>query len=270
MIVSAVQYSTEDVKDIREKALTLIKQAMKEKPDFILLQELFNTIYFPQYEDKRYFELAETIPGRTTLAIQKLIEGTDVTVVAPIFEKDGGSYYCAACVIDAKEGHLGTYRKLHIPTVPAIHETYYFQPGDLGHRVFETRSANIGIMLCYDRHFPVSARLYGKSLVDILFVASATPKSAAGPWFFEQQAHAFSNCFALVCSNRSGIEDKIQFLGSSFMCDHKGKMLETAEEKEDQIISCEIDIGVIRKAKKELVFYRDRRPDLYGAIVKGN
>jgi N-carbamoylputrescine amidase len=134
--------------------------------------------------------------------------------------------------------------------------------------VFKTRKANIGIMLCYDRHFPESARLYGQGLADILFVASATPKSAAGPWFFEQQAHAFSNCFALVCSNRSGTEDNIEFLGSSFMCDHKGKVVEAAEETGDRIISCEIDIGEIRKAKKELAFFHDRRPSLYGAISK--
>jgi len=267
MIVACVQFKTGGIDSIREKAYSLIEKALVLKPDLIVLQELFTTVYFPQYRDESYFKLAEEIPGPVTEGIRKIVSGTKAVVVAPLFEKWGPWHYCSAAVVDAGEGTIGTYRKLHIPTVKDLNEDYYFKPGDLGYRTFDTTHGRIGIMLCYDRHFPESARIYGLKDVDILVVGAATPKSARPIWLTEMQAHAFSNAFTLSCANRSGTEDKIEFLGTSFICDHKGSVLARAGEEGDEIITAELNIEEARKSRKGLAFYRDRRPELYAELA---
>ena len=267
MIVSVVQFSTESVEDIGGRGVALVEKALKDKPGLVILQELFNTIYFPQYEDKRYFCHAEDIPGKTTDRIMKVLDGSSAVVVAPVFEKDGESYFCSAAILDARDGVVGVYRKLHIPSVPALHENYYFKPGDRGHMVFDTRAGKLAVMLCYDRHFPETARLYGLQGADVVCVAAATPKSARNIWLAEMRAHAFSNAYILACSNRSGKEDGIDFLGSSFVCDHRGEVLGRAGEDEDAVISVEIDIEAVRKARLKSPFCRDRRPSEYEDLV---
>ena len=268
MIVSVIQFETGGKEVVLEKGLSLIEQAIGEKPDLIVLQELFNTIYFPQYERKEYFGLAEEIPGLTTGRVEQIIRGKNTAVIVPIFEKAKDRYFCSSAVVDSDSGLVGRYRKLHIPTVPKLHEPYYFEKGDLGHVVFEVMGARIGIMLCYDRHFPESARLYGLHNADIICVCSATPKTAGGPWFFEMQAHAFSNCFALACANRAGTEDEIDFLGSSFIANHKGEIVARCGEDGDRIITADIDVSEIRESRCKLAFFRDRRPDQYNGIVR--
>jgi predicted amidohydrolase len=268
MIVSVVQYSSRSVEDIAERGLALVEKALKDKPGLILLQELFNTIYFPQYKDKRYFCHAEEIPGKTTDRIMKVIGGVDTVVVAPIFEKEGESYYCSAAVIDGRDGVIGVYRKLHIPSVPSLHEIYYFREGDRGHAVFDTRAGRLAVMLCYDRHFPESARLYGLQGADMVCVAAATPKSARDIWFAEMRTHAFSNGYVLACSNRCGREDGIEFLGSSFVCDYRGEVLARAGEDEDRVLSVDVDIVAAREARTNSPFYRDRRPLEYADLVR--
>jgi N-carbamoylputrescine amidase len=267
MLLAAIQFKTRGVKDIREKGLSMIEKALKRKPDFILLHELFNTIYFPQYRAEEYFRLAEEIPGETTEKIASLIRGTGATVIASIFEREDKNHYLSAAVVDPDIGVIGTYRKLHIPTIPGIYETYYFKPGDKGHVVFRAQKANISIMLCYDRHFPESARIYGLKGADILFVSAATPKSARHIWYIEMQAHAFSNLYYLVCANRCGTEGGIDFLGRSFICDYRGKIMEEASEDKDEIIYAEVDIDEARKARLESAFYRDRHPELYREVA---
>jgi N-carbamoylputrescine amidase len=268
MIVSVVQFSTESVDDIGGRGIALVEQALKDKPELIVLQELFNTIYFPQYGEKRYFCHAEEIPGKTTDRIMKAIGGSNTVVVAPLFEKEGESYYCSAAIVDAKDGVVGVYRKLHIPSVPTLHETYFFRPGDRGHMVFDTRSGKLAVMLCYDRHFPESARLYGLQGADLLCVAAATPKGARNIWHAEMRAHAFSNAYILACSNRCGTEDELEFLGSSFICDHRGEVLGSAGEDEDAVVSVEVDLDAAREARLKSPFYRDRRPPEYEAVVR--
>jgi N-carbamoylputrescine amidase len=268
MIISVVQFGTQGSEDIAEKAMALVETALKEKPGLVVLQELFNTTYFPQYEDKRHFCHAEPVPGRTTDRILQIIGGTNTVVVAPLFEKEGESYFCSAAIVDATSGVIGVYRKLHIPSVPKLHETYFFKPGNTGHPVFKTPAGNLAVMLCYDRHFPESARLYGLAGADILCVSAATPKGARSIWLPEMRAHAFSNGCYLACANRSGTEDDIQFLGSSFICDFKGEVLSQAGEDEDTIIHGEIDIGRARELRKNSPFFRDRRPELYGDIAR--
>ena len=263
MIVSVVQFSTESLEQIGERGASLVNEALKDKPRLILLQELFNTIYFPQYEDKRYFCSAEEIPGKTTDRIMKAIAGSDAVVVVPVFEKAGESYYCSAAIVDSKKGVVGVYRKLHIPSVSGLYETYYFKPGDKGHMVFDTRAGKLAVMLCYDRHFPESARIYGLHGVDIVCVAAATPKSARNIWLAEMRAHSFSNGYILACANRSGTEDSIEFLGSSFICDNRGEVLSQAGEDEDAVISTDVDIDAARAARSQSPFFKDRRPSEY-------
>jgi len=267
MVVSTVQFKTGDTEHIREKGLSLIREALKDKPDFILLQEFFPTIYFPQYKKEEFFGLAEEIPGKTTESIYKVIKGSNTTVIAPVFERAGNNYFCSAAVIHARDGIIGTYRKLHIPSVEGIHETYYFKYGDTGHKIIQTEKSKIAIMLCYDRHFPESARLYGLGGVDILFIAAATPKGARNIWSAEMRAHAFSNVFYLVCANRAGTEDKIEFLGRSFICDYRGNVLAEAGEDADEIVTADINIDEALEARRQSAFYRDRRPELYGGLA---
>ncbi len=270
MIVSVVQFSTDGVEDIGEKGVSLVAEALKEKPGLILLQELFNTIYFPQYETKRHFCYAEEIPGKTTDRLLQVIRNTDTVVVAPLFEIEDESYYCSAAIVDSRDGIIGVYRKLHIPSVPGLHEDLFFKPGDRGHRIFKTRAGDLAVMLCYDRHYPESARIYGIGGADILCVGAATPKSARDIWLAEMRAHAFSNGYHLACSNRTGTEDGIEFLGTSFICDNRGAVLAQADEDGDRIIHAEIDIVSARREREKSPFYRDRRPSLYGDLARAS
>jgi N-carbamoylputrescine amidase len=268
MRISVIQFKIGDTNDIRGKGISLIRSALQDNPDLILLQELFNTIYFPQYEDPRYFHLAEEIPGETTDTVLQLIRGRETAVIAPLFEKAGESFYCSAALIEPKQGVSGVYRKLHLPSVKDLHENFFFKSGDNGHVVFHTPKAAVGVMLCYDRHFPESARLYGLKGADLLCVAAATPKSAEKIWLAEMQAHAFSNVLYLACSNRCGREDSIDFLGRSFICDYRGSPVAQAGAEKDEIITADIDIEKARATRRESPFYRDRRPDLYRQIAE--
>jgi N-carbamoylputrescine amidase len=162
---------------------------------------------------------------------------------------------------------IGVYRKLHIPTVPSLHETYFFKPGDYGHPLFETEFGRIAIMLCYDRHFPESARLYGLADADILCIGAATPKAARPIWLSEMRAHAYTNGYFLACANRTGTEDAIQFLGTSFICDFRGEVIVQAGEDGDAVISAELDLDEAREARRNSPLSRDRRPDLYGELA---
>ena len=273
--LSVIQFSTEgfdDIKDIKEKAFGLIKNAVDKNSDFIVLPEIFTTKYFPQYKDDSSFGFAETIPGPSTDEILKIIKDKPTTVIASIYEidKDNNSYYCSAAILNGKKGYIGKYRKLHIPSAQGIHEVYFFKPGNLGHMVFEVSGIKIAVMLCYDRHFSESARIYGLKDVDILFVCSATPESARHIWQSELCTHAYMNGYYVACANKSGREDKIKFLGTSLICDFKGELINKAKEDEDIILTAEIDIDKARNHRKALSFYRDRRPGLYGDIIKQN
>jgi len=265
MIVSAVQFGTMGVEDIRGRAFELVRAALEKGPDYILLHELFTTPYFPQYRDSVYFELAEELPGETTDRLARILEKTGTTVVAPLFEKCGDKRYLSAAVVNEK-GLVGVYRKVHLPTLEAIHEPFYFAPG-AGHPVFHAGGAAFGVLLCYDRHFPESARLYGLGGAELLFVSAATPKGARSMWFAEMRSLAMANACFLVCANRTGKEDAIPFLGSSFICDYQGEILARAGEDGDEIITAVIDVEGSREKRRNHHFYRDRRPDLYGPIV---
>ncbi len=268
--VAVVQFSTEGLskkEDIKAKGLKLIKDAAEKNADFIVLPEIFTTRYFPQYKDDESFKLAEEIPGPTTDEIYRIIEGNNTTVIASIYEKEGDKYFCSAAIINGKRGYIGKYRKLHIPTPPGIYEDYFFKPGDLGHVIFEVNGVKFAVMLCYDRHFSESARIYGLKEIDILFVCSATPIGAKHIWQSELCTHAYMNGYYVACANRTGKEDNIQFLGTSLVCNYKGELIEKAEVSEETIIYQKINIEESRKYRKELSFYRDRRPELYREII---
>jgi len=267
--ITVIQFSTEGVENIREKGLKLIEDSLKGNPDFIVLPELFTTKYFPQYRNDDSFKLAEEIPGPTTEGILNIIKGKKATVIASIYEKgEDGKYYCSAAVLNGEKGYLGKYRKLHIPTPQGIHEDYFFTPGNLGHVTFDTPKARIAVMLCYDRHFSESSRIYGLMDIDILFVCSATPVGAKKVWQAELCTHAYLNGYYVACANRSGKEDNIQFLGTSLLCNYKGELIVKADEDGDRIITAEIDINAAREYRKNLSFYRDRRPEIYSDILK--
>jgi beta-ureidopropionase len=181
-------------------------------------------------------------------------------------------YYNTAAVIDADGTYLGKYRKMHIPQTHGFWEKYYFKPGNMGYPTFQTRFAKIGVYICYDRHFPEGARLLGLNGAEIVFNPSATVAGLSQYlWKLEQPAHAVANGYFMAASNRVGTEGPWnigRFYGSSYICDPRGQFLAEAGETEDELVAAECDLDVIEEVRRTWQFYRDRRPDSYGDMVK--
>ncbi|HXV19058.1 MAG TPA: carbon-nitrogen hydrolase, partial [Candidatus Omnitrophota bacterium] len=216
-----------DPKANLKKALTQIRIAAAQGAKVICLQELFNTLYFCQTQNTKYFDLAQTIPGPATEAIAKVAKASKAAVIVPLFEKAAkGVYYNSAAVIDADGKLLGKYRKMHIPDDPGFNEKFYFVPGDLGFQVFQTRFAKIGVLICWDQWFPEAARLTALQGADILFYPTAIgwkpeePAEAQGyhsAWETVQRGHAIANGVFVASTNRVGQEGPFKFWGSSFV-----------------------------------------------------
>jgi N-carbamoylputrescine amidase len=210
-----------------QKALVRIRQAAKKGAQIVCLQELFRTPYFCQTQEAAHFDLAEPVPGPTTEAFSKAARANKVVIVASLFEKRAkGIYHNTAAVLDADGKLLGKYRKMHIPDDPGFYEKYYFVPGDLGFRVFDTKAARIGVLICWDQWFPEAARLAALAGAEILLYPTAIgwtpadPKEAAryrDAWTTIQRSHAVANGVFVAAVNRSGREGNLKFWGP-FVC----------------------------------------------------
>jgi beta-ureidopropionase len=235
------------------------------------LQELFFCPYFCTEQNARWFDWAETIPGPTTDVMQEAARKHSMALVAPIFEReDAGVYYNTAVVIDADGTLLGRYRKNHIPQMFDGWEKFYFRPGNLGYPVFSTRFARIGVLICYDRHYPEGARMLGLHGAQIVYIPSATTPMSSSLWQVEQRAHAIANRYFVGAINRVGIEEvpvKFEFYGSSYFCGPDGDILSRASDKEEAVLVADLDLDAIEAARIEWQFYRDRRPDTYSDLV---
>jgi len=266
------------------KTLALAEKAAQQGAHIISTQELFRSQYFCQSEDHANFKLAETIPGPTTEAFQKLARKRSVVIIASIFEKRrAGVYHNTAAVIDANGALLGIYRKMHIPDDPLYYEKFYFTPGDLGFRAWDTRYGRIGVLVCWDQWYPEGARLTAMQGAEILFYPTAIgwhPKEKAeygadqhGAWELIQRSHAVANgCFVAV-PNRVGIErpiggDGIQFWGQSFVAGTSGQILAKASTDEEQILIVPVDLAKVDVTRTHWPFLRDRRIDAYGDLTK--
>lgn len=271
MVKSALiqQKCIEDKAHNLKNAISKIETAVDHGAKIICLQELFFWTFFPQHLDKKYYDIAEPVPGATIDELSKVAKANSVVLIAPIYEEDmRGVFYNTAVIINPDGTLVGKYRKNHIPYLEQFQEKFYFKPGNLGYPVFQTPWAKIGILICYDRHFPEGARALGLGGADIVYIPTATAGFTRYLWEVELRAHAIANGYFVGGVNRVGKEDDMLFYGSSFFCDPKGNILAQASDKDEALIVTDIDVGLIREVRKMWQFYRDRRPETYGALTR--
>src|SRR6516165_2592328 len=257
-----------------EKHVALIAQAAERGAQVVCLQELFNGPYFCAEQETRWYELTERVPdGPTIRLMSELARKHDLVLVVPIYEVDlPGVYYNTAAVIDADGSYLGKFRKMHIPHCdPGFWEKFYFRPGNLGYPVFETRVGKIGVYICYDRHFPEGARCLGLAGAEIVFNPSATVAGLSEYlWKLEQPAHAVANGYFVGAINRVGTEAPWnigEFYGQSYFCDPRGRFIAEGSRDSDELIVADLNLDLIKEVRDTWQFYRDRRPETYGAIT---
>jgi N-carbamoylputrescine amidase len=197
-----------------------------------------------------------------------------MVIVVPIYEEDeAGIYYNTAAVIDADGSYLGKYRKNHIPhCLPGFWEKFYFRPGNLGYPVFNTAAGMVGVYICYDRHFPEGARILGLNGAEIVMNPSATVAGLSEYlWKLEQPAHAVANGYFVGAINRVGVEKPWnigEFYGQSYFCDPRGQLIAVGSRDKDELVVADLDLGLIQQVRNTWQFYRDRRPETYGAITE--
>ncbi len=273
-----------DVQANIQKAVERTREAAAQGAQIICLQELFASVYFCQVEDHKYFALAEEIPGPTTELFCKLAGELGVVLIVSLFEKRAaGLYHNTAVVIDADGRFLGKYRKMHIPDDPLFYEKFYFTPGDLGFRAWDTRFGRIGVCVCWDQWYPEAARLTALHGAQILFYPTAigwhpSEKARYGgrqhsSWETVQRGHAIANGCYVVAPNRVGHEapdggDGLEFWGQSFVADPAGQILRRASASEEEIIVEELDLDSVDTQRTHWPFLRDRRIDAYQGIEK--
>ncbi len=256
----------------------LIRKAAMAGANVICLQELFNTDYFCATVDQAHFDLAESIPGPATERLSKLAQEHSIVLLAPMFERaTPGVYFNSMVVIDADGALLGTYRKMHIPEDPGFHEKYYFTPGDLGYKVFNTAYGKIGTLICWDQWFPEAARLTALKGADLLVYPTAIgtlhteseeeKSQFKDAWKTIQRSHAIANGCYVASVNRVGTENASRFWGGSFIAGPFGDILAEGGENEE-IITAQIDPSTIEPQRQTWPFFRDRRVDSYKAITK--
>jgi beta-ureidopropionase len=258
-----------------DKHLVLLKQAADAGAQLVCLQEIFYGPYFCAEQETRWYDFTEPIPdGPTTRLMQDVARRHNMAIIVPIYEKEQeGVYYNTAAVIGRDGSYLGMYRKTHIPHVaPGFWEKFYFRPGNLGYPTFDLGFARIGVYICYDRHFPEGARALGLNGAEIVFNPSATVAGLSDHlWKIEQPAHAVANGYFIGAINRVGIEAPWnigEFYGSSYFCDPRGQIVAQASRDKDEVLTADLDLDKIGEVRKTWQFYRDRRPDLYGELVK--
>jgi len=268
-----------------QRTLALAHRAADQGAQIISTQELFRSPYFCQSEDHANFALAEPIPdGPSTRAFQQLARERGVVVVASLFERRAaGLYHNTAAVIDADGSYLGMYRKMHIPDDPLFYEKFYFTPGDLGFRAWETKFGRIGVLICWDQWFPEAARLTAMQGAQILFYPTAIgwhpgEKERYGhahhsSWETIQRAHAVANGCYVAVTNRVGHEtpvggDGIEFWGQSFIANTSGEIVAKAGAQKEAVLVHEVDLGTVDVTRTHWPFLRDRRIDAYGDLTR--
>lgn len=253
--------------------LPYIEKAAKEGVQMLCFQEVFTGPYFCPSQDTKWYGLAEKIPeGPTTQMMMELAKKHKMVIVVPIYEEEmTGVYYNTAAVIDADGTYLGKYRKNHIPQVQGFWEKFFFKPGNLGYPVFKTRYGNVGVYICYDRHFPDGARCLGLNGAEIVFNPSATVAGLSEYlWKIEQPAHAVANGYFVAAINRIGTEAPWgigEFYGQSYFVGPRGNIIKQASRDQDELLIADLDFDEIKEVRDLWQFYRDRRPETYKELV---
>jgi beta-ureidopropionase len=253
--------------------LPYIEKAAKEGVQMLCFQEVFTGPYFCPSQDTKWYGLAEKIPeGPTTQLMMELAKKHKMVIIVPIYEEEmTGVYYNTAAVIDADGTYLGKYRKNHIPQVQGFWEKFFFKPGNLGYPVFKTRYGNVGVYICYDRHFPDGARCLGLNGAEIVFNPSATVAGLSEYlWKIEQPAHAVANGYFVAAINRIGTEAPWgigEFYGQSYFVGPRGNIIKQASRDQDELLIADLDFDEIKEVRDLWQFYRDRRPETYKELV---
>jgi N-carbamoylputrescine amidase len=279
--IALVQMScVESPQENLQKAQERIRQAAAGGANIVCLQELFTTLYFCQTEEYEPFGYAEPIPGPSTAALQELAAELGVVIVASLFEiRAKGVHHNTAAVIDADGRYLGKYRKMHIPDDPGFYEKFYFIPGDLGYKVFDTKFGTIGVLICWDQWYPEAARLTALRGADILFYPTAigwatsetsetVRASQRQAWKTSHLGHAVANGVFVAAANRVGTEGELEFWGNSFVSDPFGQVISEAAHNGEQILYADCDLSKISFYRSHWPFMRDRRIDSYGDITR--
>jgi N-carbamoylputrescine amidase len=275
--------------DNLRRAIDFVRSAAERGAQIVCLPELFQTQYFCQREDSALFDLAEPIPGPATEKLGALAKELGVVLIASLFEKRAaGVYHNTAVMFDANGSILGLYRKMHIPDDPLYYEKYYFTPGDLGFRAFETNVGRIGTLVCWDQWYPEGARLTALRGANVLFYPTAIgwhpgEKAEFGEaqhdaWRTIQRAHAIANGVYVAAVNRVGFETGnvrgnsvagagLEFWGRSFLCDPFGRVIAEASHDKEEILIGEVDLKHIEETRRNWPFLRDRRIDSYAGIT---
>jgi beta-ureidopropionase len=257
-----------------DKHVGLIAKAAAEGAQITCLQEIFNGPYFPAEQDPKWYATAEPSDGPTVTRMRELARDHGMALVVPFYEEaQPGVYYNSAVVIERDGSVLGKYRKTHIPQVgPCFWEKYYFKPGNLGYPVFETSVGRVGLIICYDRHFPEVARQLGLKGAQLVFNPSATVESLSRYlWELEQPAHAVANGYWIAAINRVGTEEPLnsnRFYGSSYFCDPRGQIVARASEDSDEVLVADLDLDRAREVRNTWQFLRDRRPETYQELTQ--
>ena len=280
--VGIIQMSCEASKDANnQKAIEKIRAAAKQGAQVICLQELFSSLYFCDVESYDNFKLAEAIPGETSNTLAALAKELGVVIIASLFEKRAeGLYHNTTAVLDADGAYLGKYRKMHIPDDPSYYEIFYFTPGDLGYKVFKTKFATIGVLICWDQWYPEAARITSLMGAEMLFYPTAigwatsqdeaTNTEQYNAWQTIQRSHAVANGVPVISVNRVGLEQNgaMQFWGGSFVSNPFGTLLYKASHENEEIAVIDIDTEKSDSYRTHWPFLRDRRIDSYQPITK--
>ena len=275
--VAAIQSSfTDDMaKDIARIA-DLVGEAARRGATVVLPPELFQGHYFCRTESEEFFRRAyPTAEHPAVLAMQDAARRHGVVIPTSYFEKDGPHYYNSMALVDADGSVLGTYRKSHIPDGPGYEEKYYFRPGNTGFMVWETRFGRLGVGICWDQWFPEAARAMVLMGAELLIYPTAIGSEPEDPtldtrrlWQRAMTGHAVANLVPIVAANRVGTEGGQSYYGHSFICDHFGDMLAEIPDSQEGVIVQEVDLAEAAARRAAFGFFRDRRPDLYGRLVR--
>lgn len=278
--VGLVQMScTADPQQNLKKAIEKIREAATKGAQIVCLQELFRSLYFCDVENYDHFNLAESIPGPSTEALCKVAKEEGVVVIASLFEKRAeGLYHNTTAVIDADGTYLGKYRKMHIPDDPGYYEKFYFTPGDLGYKVFKTKFATIGVLICWDQWYPEAARITALKGAQMLFYPTAigwhksqdnaTNEEQFQAWQTIQRSHAVANGIPVISVNRVGPEGDMNFWGGSFVTNAFGRVMYQASHNAEEVHVEQIAIDKSDEYRTHWPFLRDRRIDSYKPITK--
>ena len=271
---------TADVQENIDKTIIKIREAADKGAQIICLQELFSSLYFCDVEDHENFKLGEAIPGPTTVKMQAIAKELGVVLIVSLFEKRAqGLYHNTAAIIDADGSYLGKYRKMHIPDDPGYYEKFYFTPGDLGYKVWETKFGKIGVLICWDQWYPEAARITSLMGADILFYPTAIGwdldekdhiinQEQYDAWQTIQRSHAVANGLYVISVNRIGIEANQKFWGGSFVANPHGRLLYLASHDQEEVHVETIDLDKTEYYRTTWPYLRDRRIDSYEPIVK--